>query len=231
MHKRIRADKPPNLGITVPGIIVVKAGIIKPLPGEFSVGGYRTRAGGAVWIVTDSADLCPIIADGLHLDMKVTYHDSCHLGRRGGIFEAPRQVLEAIPGLELVDMPQTRENAPCCGRQLFAYTDTSPKPYVERVVEATEVGASALVTNCPGCQVAYILGAREAGVSLQLMDITDLVAMGLDIAIRDPKIIARMARQAYDARTRPNVQENAERAKVLFAPDQEYYPLLPGRRS
>jgi len=164
------------------------------------------------------------------LDIKVTYHDSCHLGRRGGIFEAPRQVLEAIPGVELIEMPQIRESAPCCGRQLFGYTDTGPKPYVERVVEATETGASALITNCPGCQVAYILGAREAGVSLHLMDITDLVSMGLDITVRDPKIIARMARQAYDARTKPKVRQDAERAKLFFAPEQEHYPILPGRR-
>ena len=164
------------------------------------------------------------------LDMKVTYHDSCHLGRRGGIFDAPRQVLKALPGVELVEMPQTREDAPCCGRQFFTFTDTGPKPYVERVVEATETGASALVTNCPGCQVAYILGARETGASLQLMDITDLVAMGLDMAVRDPKIIARMARQAYDTRTIPKIHEEVERAKVLSAPGEERYPLLPGRR-
>jgi len=162
--------------------------------------------------------------------VKATYHDSCHIGRRGGIFDAPREVLKAIPGVELVEMPRTRQDAPCCGRQLFAYTDTGPKPYVDRAVEAAKTGATTLVTNCPGCQVAYILGVREAGVSLELQDITDMVALGLGIKVRDPKIIARMARQAYDTRTRPKVRQDAERAQALFAPGQESYPPLPGRR-
>lgn len=163
------------------------------------------------------------------LDMKVTYHDSCHIGRRGYIFEAPREVIRAMPGVELVEMPRSRENAPCCGRQLFAYTDTGPKPYVERAVEAVEAGAEALITNCPGCQVAYILGAREAAMELQVLDITDLVAMSMGITVRDPKIIARMARQAYDRNTKPKVQQEASRARAAFAPNQESYDPLPGR--
>lgn len=164
------------------------------------------------------------------LNIKVTYHDSCHLGRRGGIFVAPRRILEAIPGVELVEMPQKLEDAPCCGRQLFAYTDEGPKPYVDRAVEAQGTGAAALVTNCPGCQVAYILGAREAEADIQCLDITDLVAMAMGIPVREAKVIARMARQAYDQRTKVKIAQERGRARIFFAPHQESYQALPGEQ-
>lgn len=165
------------------------------------------------------------------LDIKATYHDSCHLGRRGGIFDAPRRTLKDIPGLELVEMPHNRQDAPCCGRQLFVYTDEGPKPYVDRVVEAQGVGATALVTNCPGCQVAYILGAREAGADIQCLDITDLVATAMGIPVRESRVIARMARQSYDRGAKVQIQQERNRAHIVFAPHQESYEVLPGGRT
>jgi Fe-S oxidoreductase len=160
------------------------------------------------------------------LNMKVTYHDSCHIGRRGGIYAPPRTILSALPGVEVVEMPQTLEDAPCCGRQLFAYTDIGPKPYVDRAVEAAGTGAAALVTNCPGCQVAYLLGAREANVDLEVLDITDLVAASMDLPVMPSKTIARMARQAYSTRVKPKIQKEEARARSLFSPTDTTYPRL-----
>lgn len=165
------------------------------------------------------------------VNLKVTYHDSCHIGRRGGIYEPPRQILDAIPGIELVEMPQSKENSPCCGRQLFQYTMEGPKPYVDRVIEAQGTGASVLVSNCPGCQVTYILGFREAGIeNLECLDITDLVCTSMGVPVRAYKIMARMARQGYDRGIKPKLEEDRCRSSVLFAPHEDRYKLLPGKR-
>lgn len=160
------------------------------------------------------------------LDIRVTYHDSCHIGRRGGIYLAPREVLRALPGVEVVEMPQNMDDAPCCGRQLFAFTDAGPKPYVDRAAEASGTGASALITNCPGCQVAYIVGAKEANLNLEVLDITDLVASSLGLRVTSSKTIARMARQAYAGKIKPKIQKDLNRSRSLFAPVEDTYPLL-----
>ena len=164
-------------------------------------------------------------------NLKVTYHDPCHLGRRGSIYEPARQILAAIPQLELVEMFQNKVNAPCCGRQLFQYTAEGPKPYVDRVKEAVGVDASALVTNCPGCQVAYILGIRDAGVeNLECLDITDLVCSSMGIPIIPNKIISRMARQGYEQAVKPKINDDITRSSALFAPHANKYRPLPGKR-
>lgn len=164
------------------------------------------------------------------VEMTVTYHDSCHLGRRGGIYEAPRKVMEAIPGLKLVEMPQNLADAPCCGRQFFVYTDEGSKPYVDRAVEAKTAGAAALVTNCPGCQVAFILGDREAKTNIQCLDITDLLATSMGIPVRESKMIHRMARQAYDRTAKVNIEKERARTRIFFAPHRGRYKDLPGER-
>ena len=165
------------------------------------------------------------------MNLKVTYHDACHLGRRGGIYEPPRQILKAIPGVELVEMPQNKANSPCCGRQLFQYTAEGSKPYVDRVAEAQDVGASVLVTNCPGCQVAYILGAREIGIeNLECLDITDLICTSMGIPVIPYKVIARMARQGYEQGVKPKIKQDIARSSALLAPHQDKYKVLPGKR-
>ncbi len=55
--------------------------------------------------------------------MTVTFHDSCHMGRAGGIYEPPRELLRAIPGIELVEMEHNREEAHCCGSVLSLVAD------------------------------------------------------------------------------------------------------------
>ncbi len=161
------------------------------------------------------------------VSLKVTYHDSCHLGRRGDIYEAPREVLRAIPGIELVEMPQNRENAPCCGRQLFQFTGSGPKPYVDRAIEAKGTGASHLVNNCPGCQVAYILGAREAGISdLKCVDITDIICASAGIATMPYKVTAKVAHLGYDSSVKPKIDADKSRTDALFAPHKDTYDKL-----
>ena len=117
------------------------------------------------------------------INIKVTYHDPCHLGRYSELYDAPRRILEAIPGLELVEMPRNREKAWCCGAGggvKTAFPDFAAWVGEERVKEAKETGAEALVSACPFCEgnLADVLNATSAG--MDFYDISDLVLMSLD---------------------------------------------------
>ena len=118
-----------------------------------------------------------------NLDLKVTYHDPCHLGRYSDLFDAPRRILEALPGVELVEMPRSREKSWCCGAGAgvkTTYPDFAAWIGEERVNEAKETGADALVTACPFCEgnLSDVIEATAAG--MDIYDITDLVLMSLE---------------------------------------------------
>jgi heterodisulfide reductase subunit D len=117
------------------------------------------------------------------VEMKVTYHDPCHLGRYSEIYDAPRRILEAIPGIDLVEMPRSREKSWCCGAGAgvkTAFPDFALWTGEQRVEEAKETGAQAIVTACPFCEgnLGDVIAATEAG--LELYDITDLLLMSLE---------------------------------------------------
>jgi len=90
------------------------------------------------------------------LNAKVAYHDPCFLGRWNKEYEAPRQVLHAIPGVELVEMERSKEGALCCGGGGGNfYTDflggSENSPARIRIREACDTGASIVATACPNC--------------------------------------------------------------------------------
>ncbi|MBW1799857.1 MAG: Fe-S oxidoreductase [Deltaproteobacteria bacterium] len=87
-------------------------------------------------------------------EKKVTYHDPCYLGRHNGIFDEPREVLNRISGLELIEMPDSREDSLCCGGgggRIWMETPKGERFSDLRVEQAMEVGAEVLVTACPYC--------------------------------------------------------------------------------
>jgi heterodisulfide reductase subunit D len=109
---------------------------------------------------------------------KVTYHDPCHLGRHARVFEAPRNVINAIPGIEFVEMAYNREMAHCCGagggyKSAFNYSAESIA--AKRVREAEEVGAELIITSCPFCQVNLNAGAKNIGSKIKTVDIVQVV--------------------------------------------------------
>ncbi len=90
------------------------------------------------------------------LDIKVTFHDPCYLGRHNGEFEAPRAMLKAIPGVELIEMGRCRENSYCCGGggggmwlDGFMVDHVTERLSEKRVREAVETGADVLAVCCP----------------------------------------------------------------------------------
>lgn len=109
---------------------------------------------------------------------KVTYHDPCHLGRHGRVFEPPREVLKAIPGLELVEMPRNRMGSRCCGAgggYKSAFNDFAVNIAAERVQEAVATGAEIIATACPFCVLNLDQGAKKMGAKIRVMDISELL--------------------------------------------------------
>lgn len=111
---------------------------------------------------------------------KVTYHDPCHLGRHMEIYDPPRKVLEAIDGLELVEMLRTRENARCCGSGggvSSAFKSLSNQMADTRISDAIQTQAQILTSACPFCTYALKTAAERAQVlnDLKVIDFSELI--------------------------------------------------------
>ncbi|KUK31167.1 MAG: FAD linked oxidase domain protein [Thermoanaerobacterales bacterium 50_218] len=121
------------------------------------------------------------------LNYTVTYHDSCHVGRWFGFYEEPRNVIKAIPGVVLKEMPHNRQDSLCCG--LVAAFDSLPTVAhsgQKRVAEAEATGADYLITNCAGCGSQFNATSCAMGTKIRQKDLTDLVAEALGIPVQDP---------------------------------------------
>ncbi len=111
---------------------------------------------------------------------KVTYHDPCYLGRHNGIYDEPRLVLESIPGVEIVEMSDSRENALCCGGgggRIWMETKKGERFADFRIQQALEVGAEVLVTSCPYCIIMFEdsrLTLEDSEV-IEIKDITEII--------------------------------------------------------
>ncbi|HEU5315452.1 MAG TPA: heterodisulfide reductase-related iron-sulfur binding cluster [Chloroflexota bacterium] len=115
--------------------------------------------------------------------VKVTFHDSCHIGRAGGVYEPPRDLIRAVPGVELVEMAHTKEDALCCGSVLTRIGEPEPTSNLlgaKRIREAEAV-AQALLALCPCCQFQLRVSADEAGSSIPVIDLARLAAEALGV--------------------------------------------------
>ncbi|MFC1924124.1 (Fe-S)-binding protein [Chloroflexota bacterium] len=111
---------------------------------------------------------------------KVAYHDPCYLGRHNGIYDEPRNVLKSIPGLELVEMADSRADSICCGGgggRMWMETPKGERFSDIRVEQAIEAGAEVLAVACPYCMVMFkdsVISAHKTDV-IQVKDITEIV--------------------------------------------------------
>lgn len=111
---------------------------------------------------------------------KVTYHDPCYLGRHNGIYDAPREILRQIPGLELVEMASSKEDSLCCGgggARIWMETPRNERLSDLRVVQAVESGASVLATFCPYCILNFEDSRSNLpeNINLEVKDITEII--------------------------------------------------------
>jgi Fe-S oxidoreductase len=112
----------------------------------------------------------------------VTYHDPCDLGRKSGIYEAPREILRRIPGYTFVEMQQSHEHALCCGGGGDLETfdpDLVEEVAAQRIAQAAEVDATVLVSACPQCVRTLSKAARAQRIRVRVMDLTQFLEMAL----------------------------------------------------
>ena len=137
-------------------------------------------------IVHISQVLAELIEEGrLKLDgeyaQRVTYHDPCYLGRHNCVYDEPRRTLRRVPGLELVEMPDSRQNSLCCGGgggRIWMETPKSERFSDIRLEQAHATGAGVLATSCPYCITNFEesrLGLESEDV-IEVKDLTEIVA-------------------------------------------------------
>ncbi len=148
------------------------------------------------WEVTHHAEFLQLLLARGKLQPKVmdgqtiTYHDSCYLGRGNGVLDAPREVLESIPGAELVEMPRNRERGLCCGAgggNMWLEEEGTRVNHL-RSAEAANTGADIVATACPFCIQMFEDGIpavqpEEETRSIRAFDIAEL----LEVSVAPPR--------------------------------------------
>lgn len=124
--------------------------------------------------------------NGSYVGKKITYHDSCYLGRANGVYEAPRSVLESLDA-DLVEMKRCRTTGLCCGAgggQMFKEPEKGSKDInVERTAEALATGAETIAVACPFCMTMLSDGLKnkERENDVQVKDLAELIAESLGL--------------------------------------------------
>lgn len=149
--------------------------------------------GGQYDVVHHSVFLQQLIDDGkitmkeggVFKGRRITYHDSCYLGRANNIYEAPRKVLEALDA-ELVEMKRCRSRGLCCGAggaQMFKEEEKgTTRINIERSQEAIATGANIIAAACPFCNTMLTDGVKleEKEENVQVLDIAELIAQSMN---------------------------------------------------
>ncbi|MEZ5171387.1 MAG: 4Fe-4S dicluster domain-containing protein [Acidimicrobiia bacterium] len=122
---------------------------------------------------------------GTNLAERVTYHDSCYLGRHNDVYMAPREVVASIGGIDVVEMPRNGTRGMCCGAggaRMWMEESTGKKVNIERTEEALATGANRIAVACPFCYVMMDDGVREKGRDEEVIvqDISQVMLEALD---------------------------------------------------
>jgi hypothetical protein len=123
------------------------------------------------------------------------------MGRAGQIYEAPRQVLQAIPGIKFVEMEHNHQEAHCCGSVMSLVADPAAAKRIGdvRLAEAEATGAQALIASCPCCEVQFRVTAEKTGRDLPIIDLAHLACDGAGIEHGDPTSYALHMWSVFEA--------------------------------
>src|SRR5581483_4213980 len=147
------------------------------------------QLGGTFEVVHHTQLLARLVAEGKlvpahEVDATVTYHDPCYLGRHNRIFSPPREVLGAVPGVRLNEMPRNRETSFCCGAggaRMWMEESIGTRINETRTDEALATGAEVVTGACPYCLVMLTDGVNarkasgQADESVRVTDVSDLL--------------------------------------------------------
>ena len=112
----------------------------------------------------------------------ITYHDSCYLGRYNGMFDPPREILNAIPGVKVVEMKRNREDSMCCGAGgglMWMEEKVGKRINVARTEQALAVSPTVISTACPYCLTMITDGTKEKEVNVKTLDVVEIVEKAL----------------------------------------------------
>ncbi|MBW1988297.1 MAG: (Fe-S)-binding protein [Deltaproteobacteria bacterium] len=150
---------------------------------------YRKVGGLSMEVLHTSQLLARLIGEG-RIELKhevpvtVTYHDPCHMGRHSNVYDTPRQVLSAIPGVTFREMDRVREFSRCCGAGgglKAGFPDVQNLMAQQRIRDAEKTGASLLVSTCPFCYQGLQIGKNAIESPVAVCDLTTLVARSMGI--------------------------------------------------
>ncbi len=149
----------------------------------------------------------------------VTYHDPCHLGRATGGFDAPRMIMDAIPGLNLIEMPRNREYSRCCGAGgglKAGFPDIQGRMAQRRIKEAEEIGAKELVSCCPFCYQGLQVGINVLNSDIIMKDMSEYIAqslLGYDVFEKAAKEAREKKRLKEEARAKKKLEKEKKEAE------------------
>jgi heterodisulfide reductase subunit D len=180
LHEQVKEEMFDRMEIDT--IVVSCAGCFKGLHGDYS----------SIWpgsrkVLHFSQFQDQLIREG-RLKMKretplhVTYHDPCHLGRHGQVYDQPRRVLQSVPGIKLVEMPRHRAFSSCCGMGggLKAVSpEIQHKMAAARVREAEATGAEAIVTPCQTCLQGLLNGKKEVSSAMKVFHLNEVLVRSI----------------------------------------------------
>jgi Fe-S oxidoreductase len=126
------------------------------------------------------------------LEERLTYHDSCYLGRHNDIYLAPRKVIGRLKGIDVVEMPRNGTRGMCCGAggaRMWMEESTGKKVNDERAQEALSTGATRIATACPYCYIMLDDGVKGTGVDEDQVKVADIAIHLLDAIERGDETI------------------------------------------
>ncbi|HEY6739744.1 MAG TPA: (Fe-S)-binding protein, partial [Actinopolymorphaceae bacterium] len=131
--------------------------------------------------------------------LPVTYHDPCYLGRHNQVYAPPRDLLDAVPGVERREMPRHSERSFCCGAggaRMWMEENIGTRVNQSRTAEAVETGAARIATGCPFCRVMLSDGITAqqadgtAGEDVEVVDVSQLLLEAVRRGQRDDAGVA-----------------------------------------
>jgi len=135
------------------------------------------------------------------IDEKVTWHDSCHIGRVSGVYEEPREVIQAVPGITFEEMAHNRQEGHCCGSVLTLIKEPPVAAEIgkSRMDEAVEIHADRMLALCPCCEFQFRVTKDKKDLPVEVQDLATFACRALGKEFKDPSPEVQKQWAVFDA--------------------------------